>query len=64
MTCPNCPRPVQMVPVLTMECRTGNAQLFRCPQCAARHWQQVTDIVGMNFRPLRTMNQQAAAYAQ
>lgn len=63
MTCPNCPQTVQMVPVMTMECRTGNAQLYRCPKCAARHWQQVTDVVGFNFRSLKTMNQQARAYA-
>jgi uncharacterized protein with PIN domain len=63
MTCPNCPRPVEMLPVMTMECRTGNAKLFRCPNCYARHWQQQTDTVGINFRKLRETNQRLADLA-
>ena len=52
MTCPNCPRSVPMLPVMTMECRTGNAKLYKCPVCYARHWQQL-EYREPNFRPLR-----------
>jgi hypothetical protein len=63
MTCPNCPRPVDMVPVMTMECRTGNARLYKCPNCFARHWKNLTDAVGLNFRPLRETTKRLATAA-
>lgn len=52
-----------MVAVMTMECRTGNAKLYQCPHCRARHWQNLTDAVGLNFRPLRETSQRLAAQA-
>ena len=63
MTCPNCPRPVPMVPVMTMECRTGNAKLWRCPNCFARHWQQITSGADLNFTPVRQTVERLAALA-
>ena len=36
-----------------MECRTGDAEKFKCRKCGAEHWRQLTVGSGMNFRPLR-----------
>jgi hypothetical protein len=52
-----------MVPVMTMECRTGNARLYKCPNCFARHWKNLTDAVGLNFRPLRETTKRLATAA-
>lgn len=61
MTCTKHEKPVNMVPVLRMDCRTSNAQLFRCPVCGARHWKMETDNVGINFRRLRETHHRLAA---
>ena len=63
MNCPNCKRPVPMQPVMTMECRTGNAKLYKCPACFARHWLQLETAHGQNFTPLRETFQRIAQLA-
>ena len=42
-----------MFSLLKMECRTGNAEKFKCRQCGAEFWVQLTHGGGLNFRPLR-----------
>ena len=59
MNCPACQVP--MIPGLKLECKTGNAQQFVCRQCGAKHWKQLSDTVGMTFRPLREINRHVAA---
>ncbi len=59
MKCPDCDLP--MLVGLILECRTGNARQFVCGKCGAKHWQQITTAVNVNFHPLRETNARAAA---
>ena len=49
MTCPRCN--FRMTPLRRVECKTGDAQLHRCPRCGAQAYEQIT--TNAEWMPLR-----------
>jgi len=50
----------QMVSMkLTLECRAGNAEKYKCRKCAGEFWVQLT-VGESSFRPLRETQSQLA----
>ena len=58
MNCPECDLPMFSI-IPRMECLTGPAQKFKCRECGAEFWQQLT-VGTLNFRPLRETNARLA----